>query len=93
MAAREWVISAGSRGSSRHRARRSATPSRPSTSRSTSTPASDDNVPPSKQAFTGRPATGDRPGSGNVRSSMVSVVLPDECGSASATKSYARSGL
>ena len=38
-------------------------------------PASDDSEPPSKQAFTDRPATGDRPGSGNVGSSMAGAAF------------------
>ena len=74
--ARDRVTSAGSRGWSGHPARRSATPSRPSTSRGTSTPAPGGGLPPTKQAFTGRPATGDRPGSDTAGTSTVHDSLP-----------------
>src|SRR5215204_702692 len=52
-------------------ANRSAIRSRFSTSRSASTPPSDDNSPPSNLATTALPATGDSPGSGSVWSVMA----------------------
>ena len=54
-------------------ARRSATRSRFSTSRSARTPPFDDNIPPSNRATTDLPETGDRPGSGSVGSFMADV--------------------
>src|SRR4051812_49542026 len=52
-------------------ANRSATRRRFSTSRSASTPPSDDNSPPSNWATTALPDTGDRPGSGSIGSFMA----------------------
>jgi hypothetical protein len=52
-------------------ASRSATPSRRSISRRTSTPPSDEREPPSKRATMSFSATGDRPGSGSVESTMA----------------------
>ncbi len=46
---------------------------RVSISRSTSTPASDDNSPPSNRATTALPEAGDRPGRGRVTSTMAGV--------------------
>src|SRR4051794_41193501 len=54
-------------------ANRSATRRRFSTSRSASTPPSDDNSPPSNLATTALPAMGDRPGSGSIGSFMAGV--------------------
>ena len=71
ISARPWTTWACARGSSMQPASRSATPRRCSISRSTSTPASDDKHPPSKRATTDLPQTGDRPGSGSIRSSMA----------------------
>ena len=75
---RDWlrvcVIRSGARGSSMHAARRSATLSRCSTSRSARTPPSDESEPPSNLATTDLPATGDRPGRGRVKSFTADVV-------------------
>ena len=72
-------------------ARRSATRRRCSTSRNTRMPPSDDNRPPSNLATTDLPETGDRPGSGSIRSIMAGVVSRKWRGLASTTKSYAKS--
>src|SRR5271157_5278464 len=72
-------------------ARRSATRRRCSTSRKTRMPPSDDNRPPSNLATTVLPETGDRPGSGSIRSIMAGVVSRKWHGLASAPISYAKS--
>src|SRR5215210_8078618 len=72
-------------------ANRSATRRRFSTSRSASTPPSDDNSPPSNLATTALPDTGDRPGSGSIGSFMAGVASRKWRRLASAPKSYASS--
>src|SRR3954447_20653352 len=66
-------------------ANRSATRRRFSTSRSASTPPSDDNSPPSNLATTVLPATDDRPGSGSIGSFMAGGASWEWRGLASAT--------
>src|SRR4051812_30641460 len=68
-------------------ANRSATRRRFSTSRSASTPPSDDNSPPSNLATTALPAMGDRPGSGSIGSFMAGVASRKRRGLTSTTKS------
>src|SRR5205807_4522342 len=48
-----------------------ATPSRPSISRSTNKPPSEDSWPPSKRAITALPCTGGRPGRNGIPSTMA----------------------
>jgi hypothetical protein len=71
ISARRCAVRSGSRGSAMQAASRSATPSRRSISRRTSTPPSDEREPPSKRATMSFSATGDRPGSGSVESTMA----------------------
>ena len=68
-----WIRS-GARGSSIQAARRRATLSRSSTSRSASRPQSDERELRSKRAMIGLPATGDGPGSGSIASVAAGVV-------------------
>jgi hypothetical protein len=68
------VIWSGARGSSMQPAKRSATRSRCSTSRSIRTPPSDDKKPPSNVATTDLLETGDRPGNGRIDLIMTEVV-------------------
>ena len=66
MSASVCVICSGARGSTMQAAMRSATRRRCSTSRKTSTPASDDNNPPSNWAMIFLAPTGDKPGNGSI---------------------------
>src|SRR4051794_3745599 len=77
ISARVWCALAGDRGSARQRARRSAIPSRRSTSASSSTSASEVRRPPSKAARTGLPATGNEKALRSCRSITRSVAVRD----------------
>jgi hypothetical protein len=78
----------GSRGSARHRAKRSAIPRRRSISARTRTPASEVRRPPSKAARTGLAATGDKPGRTGASFAMTGATSVDRGDPASAPGSY-----
>ena len=61
------------RGSATHLVRQSAMPRRHSLSRSASTSAPEESLPPSKRAMMGLPQTGDRPGNAGVDSTLAGM--------------------
>jgi hypothetical protein len=78
----------GARGSLMHAARRDAMPSRRPTSRSASSPPSDDMLAPSKRATIVLPQTGDRPGKQGLDSTPTGMRFRDPLGLASTPKTY-----